>query len=228
MTSVFTKHQSKNYPYRFKGSLHVFVIAGGVPTDQKKVEGWLRTKFADSDDLIRAKAAEIMVERGVDLEAATDEVIKLSHLNGFRRDPERGLYIMGYQLKAALKEAASVAANEGRLTTKKWGNPDNANYEKGLKGWFPEHVFVEDHRLYLGVDEPTGVAQRFPHTRHGSGIQYEEYVEGATIDFTIETDHDFAEAEWAAIWLAGERLGIGATRSQGYGRYEVTRWEQID
>lgn len=32
--------------------------------------------------------------------------------------------------------------------------------------------------------------------------------------------------QWAMIWLTGEQQGIGATRSQGYGRYTVTRWEQ--
>lgn len=227
MTSFFAKYQAKNYPHRFKGTLHVSTIAGGVPTTQAKAEAWLKTKFADSDDLIRAKAAEIMVERGVDLQQATELIVKESHLNGFKRDPERGLFIMGYQLKAALKEAASVAANEGKLTAKNWGNPDNKNYVKGLKAWFPEHVFVVEDRLYLGVTEPSGVAQRFVHTRNGSGIQYEEYVEDAKIDFTVETDHDFKESEWAAIWLTGERQGIGATRSQGYGRYEVVAWERL-
>lgn len=29
-----------------------------------------------------------------------------------------------------------------------------------------------------------------------------------------------------AIWTSGEQQGIGASRSQGYGRYEVTRWEK--
>ncbi len=224
--SVFAKYASQNYPHRFAGTLHVSCIAGGVPTSQKVAESWLKTKFADSDDLIRAKAAEIMVDRAVDIDEATRLVVEDSHLNGFKRDPERGLYIMGYQLKAALKEASCVAANEGNLSAKNWGTPDNKNYVKGLKAWFPEHVFVIDERLYLGVTEPTGIAQRFVHTRNGSGIQYEEYVEDAKIDFSVETDHDFKESEWAAIWLAGERLGLGATRSQGYGRYEVVAWER--
>ena len=41
------------------------------------------------------------------------------------------------------------------------------------------------------------------------------------------SDRDFAAEEWALLWLTGEQQGIGATRSQGYGRYEVTRWERI-
>ena len=129
-------------------------------------------------------------------------------------------------MKAALKEATNVAANEGKLTTKGWGNPDNANYKKGIKGWFPEHVFVIEDRLHLGVTEPSGIMQRFVHAPHGTGIQYEEYVENAKVNFTIETDHDFKDEEWAAIWLTGERQGIGASRSQGFGTYTVTKWEK--
>jgi hypothetical protein len=29
------------------------------------------------------------------------------------------------------------------------------------------------------------------------------------------------------IWLTAEQLGIGATRSQGYGRFVLTRWERL-
>ena len=29
------------------------------------------------------------------------------------------------------------------------------------------------------------------------------------------------------IWLTGEQQGIGASRSQGFGRYEVTGWERL-
>ena len=84
-----------------------------------------------------------------------------------------------------------------------------------------------DDRLYLGTVEPTGVMQRFVHTYRGSGIQYEEYVEDAKISFTIETDHLFTDEQWAMIWLTGEQQGIGASRSQGFGRYEVTGWERL-
>jgi hypothetical protein len=224
--SVFAKYQQKMWPHRFAGSLHVGEIAGGVPTDPKKAEGFIRSKVEASDDTIRRMVAETMVERGITADEATDEVARNKHLNGFRFD-ERGLYIPGPNLKACLKEAVNVAANSGRITTKGWGNPDNANYKKGIKAWFPEHVFVEEDRLYLGVAEATRVNQRFVHVRGLSGIQYEEIVEDAKIDFTIETDHDFTGEQWAAVWTTAERLGLGASRSLGFGRFVVTRWDPI-
>lgn len=61
----------------------------------------------------------------------------------------------------------------------------------------------------------------------GTGIQYEEYVTDAVIGFTVLTDHKFTDEQWAMIWLTGEQQGLGATRSQGYGRYTVTEWTSI-
>lgn len=219
-TSAFEKYKAKAYPFTFYGSLHVARIAGGTPTNSKVAEGWLKTKLgADNDDLIRAQVAEVMAERGVSAEDATAVVNTNRHLNGFKRD-EHGLYIEGRQLKAAIKEAASVAAAAGKIASKSWGKTN-----KSLLGYIAEHVCVVEDRLNLGVVEPTGIAQRFVHTWRGTGIQYEEYVDDAKIDFTVVTDHDFTAEHWAMLWLTGEQQGIGATRSQGYGRYTVTRWE---
>lgn len=221
MASIFDTFQQKAYPHQFDGQLTVGCIAGGTPTDPKVAEGWLKKKLgADKDDEIRALVASTMVERGVGLEDATTIVDAQKHLNGFKKDAN-GLYIDGRQLKAALKEAANVAVGAGKLTQRGWGKTN-----KGMLSYLAEHVFVVEDKLYLGVSEPTGVNQRFVHTFRGSGIQYEEYVEGATIDFTVISDHDFTDDEWATIWTTGQQQGIGASRSQGYGRYEVTKWDR--
>lgn len=216
MTSVFADLKASAYPYRYEGTLLVGTIAGGIPTDPKVAEGWLRTKIADKDDLIRQMVAETMVERGVTADEAAAIVDTSKHLNGFKRD-DNGLYIEGRQLKAAIKEAANV-----RWPKERWGPS-----RKGTLSFFAEHVFVVDDRLPLGVTEPTGIVQRFVHTWRGTGIQYEEYVENAKVDFTLITDFEFTKEQWAMLWLTGEQQGIGATRSQGFGRYEVVRWERV-
>lgn len=216
MESVFAKYERKVYPHRFSGVLHVGEIAGGIPTDARKAEGWLRSKIEAKDDTIRSMVAETMVERGVDADEATELVVKANNLNGFKRD-ESGLYIEGRQLKAAIKEAACV-----RWPNERWGPT-----RKGTKSFFAEHVFVEEDRLHLGVNEPTRINQRFVHTFRGSGIQYEEIVEDAKVAFTVETDEAFKAAQWAELWLTGERQGIGASRSLGFGRYSVVQWDKI-
>jgi hypothetical protein len=221
MSRLFEQYRAEAYPFRFDGSLLVATIAGGTPSDPRVAEGWLKTKLGlDKDDMIRNMVAETMVERGVGAEEATEIVNTMKNLNGFKRD-DKGLYIEGRQLKAALKEAISIAVAAGKIEQRGWGKTN-----KWIQGYFAEHVFVLEDRLYLGVGEATGINQRFVHTHRGTGIQYEEYVNDAKIDFTVISDHDFSEREWALIWTCGEQNGIGASRSQGYGRYEVTRWDR--
>jgi hypothetical protein len=219
MTSVFAKYRPKAYPYVFTATLHVGRIAGGTPTDPNVAEGWLRTKLGiDSDDLIRQAVAEVMVERGVTADEATEEIRKNRHLNGFKRHPQHGLYIEGRQVKAAIKEAANV-----RWPKERWGPS-----RKGTLSFFAEHVFVQEDVLPLGVTEPSEVVQRFVHTFRGSSISYDEVVADAKVTFTVATDHEFTNEQWALLWLTGEQEGLGANRSQGFGRYEVIGWDRLD
>lgn len=216
--SVFEKYRSKAYPYQFNGKILVRTIAGGTPSDPNVAESFLRTKLADKDDLIRDMVAQLMLDRGISEEEAVKEADRMRHLNGFKRNGV-GLYIEGRQLKAAIKEAGSVAVAAGKLKPRGWGTTN-----KGIKSFLAEHVFVLEDVLPLGVEEPTGIMQRFVHTHRGTGIQYEEFVENAEISFTVVTDQSLTVEEWAMLWLTGEQQGIGATRSQGFGRYEVVEW----
>ena len=221
MTSAFATYTDRAWPHRFHGTITVRNMAGGIPSDPNTAKGWLSTKLTDNrDDLIRDLVAQTMVERGVTAEEARDEVNTLKHLNGFKRN-EHGLYFEGRQLKAAIKEAASVARATDKLKSR-WGSTS-----KGVLGFVAEHIMVVEDTLQLGVTEPSRVLQSFPkNPRTGqTGIQYTEVIDEATFNFTVISDHKFTDEEWAMLWLTGEQQGIGASRSQGYGRYEVTSWE---
>lgn len=225
---VFEKYESRQYPYRYQAKLAVKSIAGGCPADPKVAEGHIKRKIAASDDLIRAEVAEMMVERGLPADEAAETIAGLKGLVVFRTDPEFGLWIPGANLKACLKEAASIAAAAGRLKKSGWGK---TSHNKGILSWLAEHVFVVEDRLYLGVTEPTEVAQSFIHktTPKGpvSAIQYTEVVRDCEITCTVETDQDFSEEEWAAIWLTAEHNGLGAARKMGYGLFEVVEWSRV-
>lgn len=223
-TSVFEKQLVIAYPYQFDVSLEVGFLAGGVPSDPRKAEAWLRTKVQDNDNAIRKMVAEVMLERGVTGKEATAIIDQAKHLNGFRRMAETGeLFIRDYQVAAMLNEAVSVTASAGRIKLKGWGVTN-----KQIHGFFKEHVAITPLNIGLGVKEPTDVAQRFPTTFRGTGIQYEEFVQDAVVNFRLVTDYDFTETDWAHIWLTGERtVGLGASRGQGFGRYVVTRWDPV-
>lgn len=241
--SVFEQYIPAAYPNMFLATLHVHNICGGIPSDPRVAEAWLRTKITDDNErLIQKAVSEVMTERGVTADEAVGEVNKNKHLNGFKRErcpncPPTGpvcdkpdahqLYIEGRQLKAGIKEAANVRWPYPH----KWGRYTNSKSRevggKSSPSFFAEHVFVQEDHLLLGFTEPTGVNQKFVHTFHGAGIQYEEYCDGVDIECTIASDWDFTDEQWALLWLTGGQQGLGASRSQGYGRYAVTRWDRI-
>jgi hypothetical protein len=221
-TSVFADYRKRSYPFTFNGRIFVPVLVGGIPSDPNVAKNWIETKLkGSSEERIQQLITQTMVERNMTQDQAVEHINKLKNLNGFKRD-EKGLYYEGRQLKAALKEAVSIAVAGGKLDMTGWGST-----RKWLTNYFPEHVFVLEDRLYLGVEEPTAVFQQFVHTHKGSSIQYQEYVENAEFDFTVVTDHDFSDKEWAMVWTTGEMNGLGASRSQGYGTYQVIKWEKV-
>lgn len=232
-TSVFAPFRAAAYPHRYAVTIHVATLCGGTPTDPKVAEGWLRSKVTAPDDLIREEVAKVMTERGVSSEEAAAEVDANKHLNGFKRRPGGELYVEGRILKAALKEAANIRWSDGRWTITPDGKAKVARKTaertpgKATRNWMAEHLFVEEHIIGLGVSEPSGINQRFVQTWRGSGISYEEFVNAAELNFTVATDAEFSDEIWQQLWLTAEEMGVGATRSQGFGRFAVTGWTKL-
>jgi hypothetical protein len=246
MANVFRAYQDEIYKYKFDGRIVVDQLMGGTPSDPKVAEGWLKTKMGlDKDTIIQNAVAEVMAQRNVTEGEALKEIDSKRHLNGFKRErcpncPEKGLcggthplIIEGRHMKAMLKEAASVARSVNNLPARM------GSTNKGVLSFVAEHVIVVEKTLIVGVKdhatgkvvdaiEPTDILQSFPKNpiTKQTGIQYCEFVENAHIDFTVVSDYDFTEQEWAAMWITGGNQGIGASRSQGYGRFEITKWDR--
>ncbi len=235
--SVFAAAGAERYKHQWDVELHVSSLAGGVPVDANVTEGWLRTKLADTDDLIRDAVAETMAETGQTVEEATATVAERRALTGFKRD-KRGLYIEGRQIKSMIKENANIAWPKER-----WGKA-----AKGSKGFIAEHVFCLDVRVPLlrpleaGMDEGESVLapddvvvnQSFISTFRGTGISLTEVVPVCRLRFRLATDYDFSKKPderarnfWQHLWVGAEMNGLGAKRSQGYGRFVVTRFDPV-
>lgn len=220
MQSVFAYAHDSLYKFRYQVTLEVDYLVGGIPSDPKVAEGWIKKSLgADNADLISEMVATTMIERGIEVGEAVEEVIAKAHLNGFKRD-DKGLYLEGRCVKAAIKEASNILWPKRR-----WG-PTN----KGTRSFWAEHVFIVDDRIHMGLDQPTGIHQRFVQTWRGSSIQYEEYVEKALLSFELITDAGediIAADDWAQLWVCGEQQGVGSSRAVGYGRYVVASWERM-
>jgi hypothetical protein len=135
------------------------------------------------------------------------------------------LLIEGRQLKAMIKEAVMIAVGAGHLEARGWGAT-----KKSMLNFLVEHLFVPEDEVLLGVTEPSEVNQSFVHTWRGSGIKLEELIRDAVVDFELWCDYDFVAKDkdfFATVFVVGEQNGLGASRSQGFGRFSVTKFEQI-
>lgn len=256
--SVFAGVENRFYKHRFQVQLTIGQLVGGIPSDPDVAKSWLKAKLGDqaTEEMIQEEVAAVLKARGVpdlatateeDKQSATEEVNRLRHLTGFKRDfdtdlakvlqekavgdgmPEDmarrtvgELYIEGRQVKAMIREAANIAVGAGNLAAKGWGNT-----RKGLLAFVAEHIFVPCDKIYLAVAESTRVNQSFVHTWRGSGIKREEVVDDAVIEFDVISDWPFTDDDWAAIWVTGEKNGLGASRSQGFGTFAVTKWKRM-
>ena len=225
MSDPFAKYRDEAWPHKFKVVLFIEELHGGTPRNPDVVRSWLKAKAGWTDEMqIQAEVNRIFRrdpnQTDEEVADAAIEARANRHVNGFKRD-ENGLYVEGRQLKAAIKEAASIARAVNKLD-KRWGETG-----KGVISFVAEHIQVLDDRIYLNRAEHDELQTRFVQSRYGSGITVEEACFKVELTATIASDYKFSDREWAMIWTTGELQGFGASRSQGYGRYVVVTWESL-
>lgn len=205
---------------------------GGVPKNPEIVEGWIRSKSGVTDEEeIQSMVRRTMLEQGTwredmteaEVAAASKAVAQLKQTTGFKIDDELGLYIESRQIKAGIKEATNIL-----YAGDKWGET-----RKGPRSFLAERVFVSPDRLYLGSLEPDGVELMIGQVSGPQGrrstLGYHEFVIGASLEFDVLVARDAIRQEWwIDIWTLMEENGMGALRSQGFGRFDIMAWDKID
>lgn len=223
-------------------------VMGGTPKNPKIIEGWLRSKAGiEQEEEIRRATLRTLLELGAEvtpdmtfeeLEKASEALAASRQTNGFKLG-EQGLYLESRTVKAMLKESVNILYPHGsgkwgsRKTTDRKSGEEKDVGGKGAKSFVAERVFVSPDRLWLGRTEPDGVEMFIGHVMGKAGPQstltYHEYVEGAVIEFDVMVLRDEVRAEyWPEIWVHCQENGLGALRSQGFGRFDIERWERKD
>jgi len=217
-------------------------VMGGIPKNPEIIEGWLRSKAGIEDELEVRQAMlrtlrELDPDADFNADASFEDLVKASkrlagsmQTNGFKLD-ENGLYIESRQLKAGLKENVNIL-----FAGQRWGKT-----RKGPKSFTAERTFVNPDRLYLGVKEPDGIDLVIGHVTDKQGqrstVTYYEYVMRPVLEFEViaarqnigvkEGEIDaIPHEDWARVWTLYEENGIGALRSQGHGRFDITMWDR--
>ena len=48
-----------------------------------------------------------------------------------------------------------------------------------------------------------------------------------SLSFTVWVVRDLiTAAQWADVWVLAQEIGLGALRSQGHGRFQLTAWSR--
>ncbi len=222
----FDSYKTKAWPYKFHVELLVGELHGGTPRSADVVRNWLIAKAGITDEAqIEAEVARIFKADPTrsDAEVAAEAIQPMSdrYVNGFKRDAE-SLYMEGRHLKACLKESASSARATNKLPAK-FGATN-----KGTLSFVAEHIVVPTDKLHMGRSYHDDHHTRFVATWRGTGITVEEVCYEVKLSAPVWSDYNFTEEQWAMIWLTAEQIGIGASRSQGFGTFTVTTWERVD
>lgn len=186
--------------------------------------------------MLRARGLEDAIE-AVDtsnpeaLAAAAAEVVD-EGLCEFHRRPEKpGLWFPTNHIKAGVKENWSVLGYRKQIT--------------GSRGALAEGLFIHSSALrqeetreldWISLGSaPDGVYTAVAHTTGPRGpvssIKRHEYVIRPTITFVIVVAHKVTEKipdqEFADMLVHFGEHGLGACRSQGFGRFDVLRVREI-
>lgn len=203
-------------------------LMGGIPKNPKIIEGWLRSKAGiEQEEEIRRATLRTLLELGAEvspsmsfeeLERASEALAVERQTNGFKLDGS-GLYLESRAVKAMLKESVNILYAGTR-----WGKT-----QKGPKSFFAERVFISPDRIPLGRAEPDGVDLFIGHVSGPKGPQstltYHEYVEQATIELDVlVTKDEVSKEHWPEVWVHAQENGLGALRSQGFGRFDLEAW----
>jgi len=202
----------------------------GIPKGGDALEYYISKKFLSDDE---KKAFRERVKAG-SLSPQEEEEVKQASERVFERDGggevDRGVPVLWHgQLKAMLRDVFTCMG----LTQRQF-KQSKTNGHAGGKQILQHTVNVEpNHLRFLDgttvVPKPDGIVDRVVHTQNGSALSSHEFMFQREMEFTLSwpknscfTDDDIKNA----LSLC-ENDGLGACRSQGFGRFAVTKYDTV-
>jgi CRISPR/Cas system CSM-associated protein Csm4 (group 5 of RAMP superfamily) len=194
-------------------------LCGGVPRNKELIKSWVEATTGFKDEI-----SERLTQ--ADAELVVNEVAEKSWISFF--EDKNGLFIQTRQVKACLKQSASILG----ITQKK----------RGSKQILAEGMEVKaiggGDRLHLGRKAPDGTDESAIHVMTAQGprtaLRRMDYAEGVTLQFEIwilktaaQENRHIGQKELENILRHAQENGLGASRSQGEGKFEVTRLEVL-
>ena len=208
-------------------------LEGGQPKNPELIRAWLESK-GEPEEIIAKQVAEmgLTAEEAAALVASAKEA---GSWCGFKSDGER-YYLGCFQVKAMLKECASVL----KLTQRKRGLRDLNQHGNHVR---PVDPGAGD-RLYVTTPDDQWVTGELPtrdsvcHLWRGSALKRNDYIDPWRLAFVVRLlcvdrarggwdPRQLTEADLKTVLQLAEESGLGANRSQGYGRFRVVEFKEL-
>jgi hypothetical protein len=196
-------------------------LYGGISRNEDLLSGQIRAKIGIEDAITEGIVAEA-------LEKMIDKEIEKSW-TGFYRDPERGVYFETRQIKACIKQGASMLG----ILKKKRGSKQIV-----CEGMEVKALDGDDSRVFLGKPQSDGCVEKPIHVMTAQGprtaLKRVDYVERPLVEFELwllkthpsETRH-LTEEDIIEILRFSQENGLGADRSQGCGKFDVVEFTKV-
>lgn len=195
-------------------------LCGGMPRNTELIRAWVESKTGFADE-----KSEALIQENAELVVnAVEEKCWI----GFPEDKKLGLFMPTRNIKAMLKQSASLLA----VTKKKLGSKQilaEGMEVKALDG---------GDRIYFGKAVQDGTDESAIHVMTAKGprtaLRKMDYVEKPALEFEVwvlatqaaESRH-IGENDLVAILTHAQENGMGASRSQGEGKFDVVEFTKV-
>lgn len=214
--------------------IHLDTIKGGKPAGSLH-EAWAEGAVMDGDQRIKQEIIRLAAEAGLRSDDEVPQGIKdlavaRAKANVFLRDDEGNPCITAAQIKAGMKESASIL----------WQGDTWTKTKKQTKSWIPERIFVEPDLIPMfdqfGKQVEPEVRERpvSPKaTNNGrAALSAAEYLENVVCEFTVRLlvarqDNEFTDDHLADLLECFSYEGLGAERSLGFGTFVVVKFDRV-
>lgn len=202
-------------------------ICGGIPVDEKTIENWLKGRgVLPKEAAARAK----LIRDEVGAEEYAEEAAKSSWTT-FKRD-ETGIYLEPRQIRALIKESSFILELTKNV--------------RGLRQRLQHGLVIKPDRIYLTrngtpIQEVDGQAEGPIHVMGPQGprtaLKRQDYVLAPVITFKVrvvnpigkeETDYLKEDMLRAIFKWAEDGIGLGASRSQDEGKFDIVTFNRIN
>lgn len=205
---------------QFKGRL-----IGGIPKNPKVIDAWIDAKVKKENKAELKEETREAIDANAEVEKGWV---------GFKKD-KKGHYIETRQVKAMMKETAdTLQLFRGKGSIAKKQTMQHGTF---VKSGSDEKIYLLDAKG-KPKKKPDGQQERCVHVETFRGkrtaLKREDYVLDATLKFEIwvvipktRDDPTIPQSDFEDMFGLGEESGLGASRSQEFGKFELKSLKPI-